>query len=91
MPEFDHDLLSIQEARRLAEAAHEAQRQFAHASQAEVDRACAAMAEAAFAAAERLGRLARRLALGAVRRGSFGIDVGHRLLGLVPQSAAAGE
>src|SRR5258708_7593991 len=58
MPEFDYDLLSIQEARRLAEAARDAQRQFAHASQAEVDRVCAAMAEAAFAAAERLGRLA---------------------------------
>ena len=58
MSEFDHDLLSIQEARRLAEAARDAQRQFAHASQAEVDRVCAAMAEAAFAAAERLGRLA---------------------------------
>ncbi len=58
MAEFDHDLLSIQEARRLAEAARDAQRQFAHASQAEVDRVCTAMAEAAFAAAERLGRLA---------------------------------
>ncbi len=58
MAEFDQDLLSIQEARRLAEAAREAQRQFAHASQAEVDRACAAMAEAAYSAAERLGRLA---------------------------------
>src|SRR5579859_13236 len=58
MSEFDHDLLSIQEARRLAEAARDAQRQFAHASQAEVDRVCAAMDEAAYAAAERLGRLA---------------------------------
>jgi len=58
MPEFDPDLLSIQEARRLAETARDAQRQFAHASQAEVDRVCAAMAEAAYAAAERLGRLA---------------------------------
>jgi acetaldehyde dehydrogenase (acetylating) len=58
MAEFDPDLLSIQEARRLAEAARDAQRQFGHASQAEVDRVCAAMAEAAFAAAERLGRLA---------------------------------
>src|SRR5207249_10339096 len=56
--EFDNDLQSIQEARRLAEAARDAQRQFAHASQAEVDRVCAAMAEAAYAAAERLGRLA---------------------------------
>lgn len=58
MAEFDPDLLSIQEARRLAQAARDAQRQFAHASQAEVDRVCAAMAEAAFVAAERLGRLA---------------------------------
>src|SRR5437867_1997219 len=58
MAEFDNDLQSIQEARRLAEAARDAQRQFAHASQAEVDRVCAAMAEAAHAAAERLGRLA---------------------------------
>src|SRR5690349_12563302 len=52
MAEFDNDLQSIQEARRLAEAARDAQRQFAHASQAEVDRVCAAMAEAAYAAAE---------------------------------------
>jgi acetaldehyde dehydrogenase (acetylating) len=58
MADIDNDLLSIQEARTLAVAAHEAQRQFLHASQAEVDRICAAMAEAAFAAAERLGRLA---------------------------------
>ena len=58
MPEFDQDLLSIQEARTLAVAARDAQRQFLHASQAEVDRICAAMAEAAYAAAERLGRLA---------------------------------
>jgi len=58
MAEFDNNLQSIQEARRLAEAAREAQRQFSHASQAEVDRVCAAMAEAAFGAAERLGRLA---------------------------------
>src|SRR5262245_48275465 len=58
MAEFDNDLQSIQEARRLAEAARDAQRQFSHASQAEVDRVCGAMAEAAFGAAERLGRLA---------------------------------
>lgn len=58
MPEFDHDLQSIQEARSAAVAAREAQKQFAHASQAEVDRICAAMAEAAHANAERLGRLA---------------------------------
>jgi len=58
MPDLDNDLLSIQEARTLATAAREAQKQFLHASQAEVDRVCQAMAEAAFAASERLGRLA---------------------------------
>src|SRR5512141_3073536 len=58
MPEYDHDLQSIQEARSLAVIARDAQRQFAKASQAEVDRVCAAMAEAAQAAAERLGRMA---------------------------------
>ncbi|MGH2523969.1 MAG: acetaldehyde dehydrogenase, partial [Anaerolineales bacterium] len=58
MAEYDHDLQSIQEARALAVAAREAQKQFAHASQAEVDRVCAAMAEAAHAASERLGRMA---------------------------------
>jgi acetaldehyde dehydrogenase (acetylating) len=55
---MDNDLLSIQQARDLAVAARAAQRQFLHASQAEVDRICAAMAEAAYAAAERLGRMA---------------------------------
>src|SRR5262245_64110615 len=58
MADYDHDLQSIQEARALAVAARDAQRIFAHASQAEVDRVCAAMVEAAFAAAERLGKLA---------------------------------
>ena len=58
MPEYDHDLQSIQEARSLATQAHEAQKQFLHASQAEVDRICAAMVEAGYAAAERLGRMA---------------------------------
>lgn len=58
MAEYDLDLQSIQEARTLAVAAREAQQQFLHASQAEVDRICAAMAEAAYTAAERLGRLA---------------------------------
>ena len=58
MPEYDMDLQSIQEARTLAVQAHEAQKQFMRASQAEVDRICAAMVEAGYAAAERLGRLA---------------------------------
>jgi acetaldehyde dehydrogenase (acetylating) len=54
----DRDLRSIQEARRLATTAREAQREFAFASQEEVDRICAAMTDAAFAAAGRLGELA---------------------------------
>ncbi len=58
MSEFDADLISIQEARQLALAAKKAQEQWAHASQEEVDRVCAAMAEAGSSAAERLGRMA---------------------------------
>lgn len=59
MPEkFDLDLESIQEARNLAIACREAQRAFATATQAEVDRICEAMAEAAFAEAEPLAKLA---------------------------------
>ncbi|MBN1921896.1 MAG: aldehyde dehydrogenase family protein [Anaerolineae bacterium] len=59
MPEtYDLDLQSIQEARRLAAACREAQRQWALADQTTVDRVCQAMAEAAFADAARLGQLA---------------------------------
>lgn len=58
MADFDLDLQSIQEARNLVAQAHEAQKQFQHASQGDVDRICAAMVEAGYAAAERLGRLA---------------------------------
>lgn len=58
MTHLDADLQSVQEARELAAGAHAAQQRFLRASQAEVDRICAAMAEAAYAAAERLGRLA---------------------------------
>ena len=54
----DKDLLSIQEARQMAEQAYQAQQVWAKASQAQVDRVCAAMADAAFLASERLGRLA---------------------------------
>jgi acetaldehyde dehydrogenase (acetylating) len=54
----DKDLRSIQESRDLARAARDAQRIWAKASQAEVDRVCAAMAEAAFGASERLGIMA---------------------------------
>jgi len=59
MPEeYDSDLRSVQEARRLAVACRTAQREFATASQAEVDRICAAMADAVYRDAARLGALA---------------------------------
>ncbi len=58
MTEFDKDLLSIQEARDLTLQAHEAWKVWSHATQEQVDKVCAAMAEAAYAASERLGRLA---------------------------------
>src|SRR5512139_3501012 len=58
MAELDNDLLSIQEARTLAVQARDAQRQFLKATQAEVDRICAAMAQAAADAAVTLGKMA---------------------------------
>ena len=54
----DKDLLSVQEARQMVERAYAAQQIWAKASQAQVDRVCESMAEAAFLASERLGRLA---------------------------------
>jgi acetaldehyde dehydrogenase (acetylating) len=58
MDAIDKDLVSIQEARSLAVAARESQKIWGKASQADVDRVCAAMAEAAFQASDRLGKLA---------------------------------
>ncbi len=58
MPEFDKDLRSIQQARQMVLSAREAQKKWGLATQAEVDRVCEAMAEAAYGAAERLGRMA---------------------------------
>lgn len=59
MPDkYDLDLESIQEARNLAISSREAQRAFATATQAEVDRICEAMAEAAYAESESLAKLA---------------------------------
>lgn len=58
MADYDNDLQSIQEARTLANNARQAQLKWMHASQNEVDRVCAAMAEAAYNASERLGRMA---------------------------------
>lgn len=55
---YDADLRSVQQARDLAVRAREAQRAFQFATQSDVDRICAAMADAGFAAAARLGALA---------------------------------
>jgi len=56
---LDNDLSSIQEARDLAAQAHTAWRSWRTATQVQVDRVCAAMAEAGFHAAARLGQLAQ--------------------------------
>ncbi len=72
MNDFDADLVSIQEARRLALAAKAAQEEWAKATQEEVDRVCAAMAEAGAAASERLARMA-------VEETGFGV-VEHKTL-----------
>lgn len=58
MPEYDKDLRSIQQARQMVLSAREAQKKWGHATQAEVDRVCEAMADVAYGAAERLGRMA---------------------------------
>ncbi len=55
---YDKDLRSIQEARHLAVQARDAQRIWAEATQEQVDRVCAAMADVAYHASERLGRMA---------------------------------
>lgn len=55
---MDSDLISIQEARDLAEAAYQAQQIWGKATQEQVDYVCSRMAEAAFQSAERLGRMA---------------------------------
>jgi len=58
VPEFDADLRSIQEARDLAVACRTAQREFAHATQAEVDRICRAMVDAVMGESARLAQMA---------------------------------
>ena len=54
----DKDLVSVQQARDLVEAAHRAQAQVAEFDQAKIDRICEAMARAALADAARLGAIA---------------------------------
>src|SRR5512135_3702461 len=56
---MDKDLASVQEARDLVLAAHAAWQTWSKASQEQVDRVCEAMAQAGYAASERLGRLAQ--------------------------------
>ncbi len=55
---FDSDLRSIQEAREKAAKAKEAQLEFSHYSQQQVDHIIKAMAEAGYAASEKLAKLA---------------------------------
>ncbi|MBA3247294.1 MAG: aldehyde dehydrogenase family protein [Pyrinomonadaceae bacterium] len=54
----DKDLVSVQQARDLVEAAHRAQGQLARFDQAKIDRICEAMARAAQREAARLGQIA---------------------------------
>src|SRR6185503_18044739 len=54
----DKDLVSVQQARDLVEAAHRAQAEVAQFDQAKIDRICEAMAKAALADAARLGAIA---------------------------------
>ena len=54
----DKDLVSVQQARDLVEAAHRSLEQLARFDQAKIDRICEAMAQAALREAERLGALA---------------------------------
>ena len=56
---MDKDLSSVQEGRDLVARAYEAWKTWSRTSQADVDRVCAAMAEAGYQASERLGRLAQ--------------------------------
>ena len=54
----DKDLVSVQQARDLVEAAHRAQTEVAQFDQAKIDRICEAMANAALREAARLGAMA---------------------------------
>ena len=54
----DKDLVSVQQARDLVEAAHRAQAEVAQFDQAKIDRICEAMAKAALREAARLGTIA---------------------------------
>jgi acetaldehyde dehydrogenase (acetylating) len=78
---LDKDLSSIQEARDLAQKAHAAWKSWSRASQAEVDRVCAAMAEAGSQASERVGRLAQEeTGYGVVAHKKIKNEFGSRLV-----------
>lgn len=72
MEHLDKDLQSIQQARTLVLNAYAAQQEFFHFSQAQVDRICAAMADAAYRESERLAKMA-------VEETSYGIAA-HKTL-----------
>ncbi|GBD87619.1 aldehyde-alcohol dehydrogenase [bacterium BMS3Abin03] len=55
---LDKDLLSIQEARDLSRKAHEAQQEYKHFTQKQVDKIIKAMADAGYSASERLAKMA---------------------------------
>ena len=65
----DKDLVSVQQARDLVEAAHKAQTELARFDQARIDHICEAMAKAALRESARLGALADLR----VRQGSTGL------------------
>ena len=69
---MDKDLLSIQEARDLASKAKDAQLQFKHFEQDQVDKIVKAMSEAGYAAAEKLAKMA-------VEESGFGNDA-HKII-----------
>lgn len=58
MAEMDKDLRSLQQARDMVVQGRAAQQIWMNATQEQVDRVCAAMADAAYRASERLGRMA---------------------------------
>ena len=57
----DRDLISVQQARDLVDAAHLAQAEIAKFDQAKIDRICEAMARAALRESARLGALVARV------------------------------
>jgi len=77
--DYDLDLQSIQQARHLAERCYQAQQKFFEFSQEQVDRICAAMADAAYRESERLGQMAaEETGYGVARHKMFKNHLGSR-------------